>query len=141
MEPDTSTDGRRRSGGTARLVAFAALLAALGLVGCGTVDTQTAFWFPRGDDAPPARVYVYGGVARDGAWLLSLLDGTTLSNPESQILVPFFLVDVPLSLVLDTAVLPLTVGEQVAAAAGAGSPEPPPAGRRPAPGSPRADSS
>ena len=79
--------------------------------GCNTIATQKQFWSGDFENDRLPLGMVYSGTAMDFAFLR----GSSWIDPGPDVpwTVPF-LVDVPLSFVLDTGLLPLTIGQSVA---------------------------
>lgn len=74
----------------------------LGLSGCGTILALT--------DAGPGNPLVYGGVRLEAGFLHEVF--TTEGDPSAswgRMFTPLVILDLPFSLVLDTAVLPVTI--------------------------------
>jgi uncharacterized protein YceK len=88
------------------------LAAILGITtGCNTIATQHQFW--SGDfesDRLPLGM-VYSGISMDFVFLRG--SSWITPGPDVPWTVPYFL-DVPLSLVLDTGLLPVTIGQSIA---------------------------
>ena len=82
--------------------------------GCGTIDNQLGFWAARGADAErgPA-VMVFGGLVADIKWSGLLFSGERWSEAGVFVMLPVWAIDVPLSLVADTLLLPMTLIQQV----------------------------
>src|SRR5262245_27197119 len=95
-----------------RTLAGLTLAATLGIAtGCNTIATQHQFWSGDFEHARLPLGMVYSGTFMDFVFLRGS-DWTT-PGPDRP-WTPPFLVDLPLSFVLDTVLLPVTIGESIA---------------------------
>ncbi len=116
--PEYATDVRTvqqpPNQGTTFAVALMLVLLLLLASSCGTIDSQVEFWSPEDPEAATEpSLLIYGGFARDLEWASLMFGEDRWSNPEILVLLPAWILDVPLSLVGDTLALPMTLTQQL----------------------------
>jgi uncharacterized protein YceK len=103
----------RRNEMNARIVVRGVVVAVtLSLAGCGTAINMCR---PQGEDKPPC-MHIYGGIEADNAFiqpndteLVLQGHGNYAMRDQRMILLPFVLLDLPLSFIGDTLTLPVTI--------------------------------